>query len=898
VRSLEDEVVQRPIEGVYVEERNTGLEPEKTRKLDQTLFNLMPDPIVIVDRKGRFLAINDKVEERTGFKRGQLLGRNFLRTKIVTAKSKVILIKNLAKRMAGMHPPPYEVDALTKDGQKIPVEVNAVKIEYEGKPADLLILRDTTERKAAERALKESEEKFRNLAEQSPSMIFINKKGKVVYANRKCEEIMGYRKEEFYSPDFNFLVLVAPEFVGMINSSFSNHMKGKEVAPVKYALVTKEGKRIEAVLATKLIRYEGENAILGIITDITELKRMKELYRNVFELAPDSIVTVDTEGAITSCNATAVRMLGYSEGEMVGKHFSKTGIIGKRDLPRYLKLFSSVLLGRVVKPLELAFHRKDGTRLLAEVRVGLLKEGGKTVGIQAISRDVTERKKAEEALQESERRFRDISENALEWIWEVDTNWRYTYTSPVVEKILGYKPEEMLEKHFYDLFHPEDREELKKAAFEVFTKKQPFREFTNRNVHKNGKPVWLSTSAVPIINGKGKLLGYRGVDTDVTARKLAEQEVRESQQKFERLFMNNPEAADYLDPDFHVLNVNSRFEQLFGYSLDEIKGKHINSIVVPKDKMNDAETLDKKAEKGYAHHETLRRRKDGSLISVSISAAPIIVDGKLIGTVGLYKDITERKQMEEKLEKYSENLEELVKKRTKELREAQDRLVKTERLAAIGELATMVGHDLRNPLQSIENATYYLSSEMSRLFPSTPKPQKTIEMIQVLRDSVNYADKIIRDLQDFSATRKPMLKKTDINATVKETLSQIKAPENVRLITELGHLPYIEADKDQKKRAFLNLALNGVQAMENGGRLKVSTKKTKGFVEISFEDTGTGMPKENMEKIFTPFFTTRAKGMGMGLPICKKFVDAHRGRIEVESEVGKGSTFKVKLPVQ
>jgi len=120
----------------------------------------------------------------------------------------------------------------------------------------------------------------------------------------------------------------------------------------------------------------------------------------------------------------------------------------------------------------------------------------------------------------------------------------------------------------------------------------------------------------------------------------------------------------------------------------------------------------------------------------------------------------------------------------------------------------------------------------------------------------------------------------------------------VGFITELGPLPRIDADKDQIKRTFLNLAVNGVQAMENGGRLKVSTKKTKGFVEISFKDTGTGMSKENMEKIFTPFFTTRAKGMGIGLAVCKKFIDAHGGSIEVESEVGRGSTFTVKLPVQ
>ena len=133
MRSIKNEVVESSVEGVYVEEEEVGGELKENRDRIRFLFNLMPGPVIIIDNKGRFLAINDRVEEKTGFKREELLGKNSLKTKIVTAKSKLVLIKNLTKRMAGMHPAPYEVEALTKDGGKIPVEVNAVKIEYEGK---------------------------------------------------------------------------------------------------------------------------------------------------------------------------------------------------------------------------------------------------------------------------------------------------------------------------------------------------------------------------------------------------------------------------------------------------------------------------------------------------------------------------------------------------------------------------------------------------------------------------------------------------------------------------------------------------------------------------------------------------------------------------------------------
>jgi hypothetical protein len=141
------------------------------------------------------------------------------------------------------------------------------------------------------------------------------------------------------------------------------------------------------------------------------------------------------------------------------------------------------------------------------------------------------------------------------------------------------------------------------------------------------------------------------------------------------------------------------------------------------------------------------------------------------------------------------------------------------------------------------------------------------------------------------------LERTNINVMIKETLSHVHTPNNIELRTELGHLPEIDIDKDEIKRVFVNLTTNGIQAMGNGGTLTVATKKVEGFVEVSFKDTGIGIPKERMGKLFTPFFTTKAKGMGVGLSICKKFVENHRGTIEVESEVGKGTVFTAKLPI-
>ena len=291
--------------------------------------------------------------------------------------------------------------------------------------------------------------------------------------------------------------------------------------------------------------------------------------------------------------------------------------------------------------------------------------------------------------------------------------------------------------------------------------------------------------------------------------------------------------------------------------------------------------------------------KKGEIRPFEISVGPYKKKGRVIGIEVLHRDITERKEMEkklqeyaEKLQEYTEHLEDMVKERTKELRESQERLIKAERLAAIGQLATMVGHDLRNPLSAIQNACYYVKMK----FGAT-KDEKLKKMFQVVGKEINHANNIVKDLLDFSRVKKPELKKVELISSIQDALTKLEFPENIAITTNYSEAPTIEADPDQMRRIFQNIALNGIQAMSNGGELTVSTRKNGGLVEVSFTDTGVGIPAENIDKLFTPLFTTKAEGVGLGLAICKNLVESHNGRIEVKSKVDKGSTFTVKLPI-
>jgi len=286
-------------------------------------------------------------------------------------------------------------------------------------------------------------------------------------------------------------------------------------------------------------------------------------------------------------------------------------------------------------------------------------------------------------------------------------------------------------------------------------------------------------------------------------------------------------------------------------------------------------------------------RRDGSERIVHEQAGVVHDDsGRPIRMLGTVHDITERKRAEKALREYSERLEEMVEQRTKELREAQEQLLRSEKLAVLGQLAGGVGHELRNPLGAIKNAAYFLKLTLEN-------PEREIgETLEILENEVEASERIISSLLDFARPKPPNRRKVDINELIEQTLRRIGVRDNIKVVTELCDGPPIMlADPDQLSQVFGNIIVNAVQAMPEGGRLTVRSEvRSADCLAISFEDTGVGIPQENLQKIFEPLFTTKAKGIGLGLAVINGLVEGHGGSIDVKSVVGKGSTFTVKLP--
>jgi signal transduction histidine kinase len=251
--------------------------------------------------------------------------------------------------------------------------------------------------------------------------------------------------------------------------------------------------------------------------------------------------------------------------------------------------------------------------------------------------------------------------------------------------------------------------------------------------------------------------------------------------------------------------------------------------------------------------------------------------------------------MQNKLAEYSQQLEKLVAKRTAELKQTQAKLVKSERLATIGELAAMVGHDLRNPLTGIMGAAYYLKT---RHCPELGAKGK--EMLGTIENAITYSNKIVDDLLEYSRDLKLELAETTPKALLKTALSLFAVPEKIEVVDATKDKPLVKADTEKIRRVFVNLIKNAFDAMPEGGALTVRSREVKGKLEIAFKDTGTGMSKETLSKLKggVPLFTTKAKGMGFGLPICRRIAEVHGGKISVESKSGKGTTVTLTIPVK
>jgi PAS domain S-box-containing protein len=363
---------------------------------------------------------------------------------------------------------------------------------------------------------------------------------------------------------------------------------------------------------------------------------------------------------------------------------------------------------------------------------------------------------------------------------------------------------------------------------------------------------------------------------DLTPQKKLEKELRASRELLDYVVASNPAVLFLEKPLPDLSNTFSTFvsdsaTSVLGFEpknfLGEPGSEFFNSRIPPGDLAQYLAEIPLIWRDGHHAFEFRFLHSDGAYrwlreeMKVTRDA-----EGHIRDVVGVCIDVTDRKKLEEKL-------------------------AKAERLATIGETAAMVGHDLRNPLQGITGALYLLKQE-------SLTAEERDEMLQVIEKSVHYSDAIVKDLLDYSAEIKLQLVEVTPKSITRNAIGAVRVPQNVKVQDLSEYIPTLRVDPDMMKRVFVNLFENAFDAMPQGGTLTISSKKSDANVEIALMDTGSGISKEAMENLWKPLQTTKAQGMGFGLAICKRIIDAHGGNISARSEVGRGTTFTIQLPLR
>ena len=428
---------------------------------------------------------------------------------------------------------------------------------------------------------------------------------------------------------------------------------------------------------------------------------------------------------------------------------------------------------------------------------------------------------------------------------------------------------DLVGKNAFGLIAEKDREKavqnLKKTLEQGSTKNVEYTFLT-----KDGREFSAELSASVVRDASGKPEYFVAITRDITERKESEEALRETKDYLDNLLNYANAPVIVWDNEQKISLFNNAFEALTGYKKGSMLGRSIDVLFPPLQKTEILETIERAmAGEKWQSVEVPILCKDGETrIALWNSANVQDKAGNIVGTIAQGQDITERKRL-------------------------QEALLKSERLAAIGQLASAVGHEIRNPLGVIKNSAYFLNMMLKDV-----ADEKVVKHLKILEKEVNSANLIISDLLDFARKKPLTLVKTDLNETVKNTLSKITVPENIKVEVKLGEISKMLLDEERVQRVCHNLILNAVQAMPEGGKLAIQTTKQDDSAKLIVRDTGVGIPKEIVPRLFTPLFSTKAKGIGLGLVICKQIVEGHDGNITVDSRVGEGSTFTVKLPIR
>ena len=606
-----------------------------------------------------------------------------------------------------------------------------------------------------------------------------------------------------------------------------------------------------------------------------ELRQKKEELDQFFNITTELLCIADTDGYFLRLNPAWERTLGHTREELMGKRFFD--FVHPDDLDKTRETVSILASQQKVTSFENRYHCKDGTYRWLEWSSA---PAGKL--IYACARDITERKQAEEALQNSEEKFRQFFKNCPDYCYIISTEGNILHINEAALKTLGYKREELFGQPLARIYAPESLAKME----DLFTQWKESGEIRDEEmviVTRKGERRVVILNVAAVKDKDGTILHSTSVQMDITERKQMEETIKKDAEEWQTTFNSIRDLVMILDQEFKIARVNAATVSFFKLPLESILGNHCFTLM-----HGTSEPLEicplAKMMKTKTHEETelYDERRDAWF---NVSVDPIFNDkGETINIIHVVKDITERKRAEA------------------EVAHARAELLRVERSSRLSELTASLAHELNQPLAAI------LSNAQAALhFLKSDKPDLN-EFQEIMQDIISddqRAGNVIRSLRSMMKREEGEKRPTILNDILNDVIQIFRSEaifRNVYIETELdGSLPPVFGDKTQLQQVVLNIVMNGAEAMSRNPpeqrKLILWTQRKDHSICVTVRDFGPGIDKENLERVFQPFFTTKGAGFGMGLAVCSSIIKGHRGRIWAENNPDGGATFFIELPI-
>jgi PAS domain S-box-containing protein len=732
----------------------------------------------------------------------------------------------------------------------------------------LELTRDITERKKQEQALADEATRRRVLVDQSlDGIVVLDVDAKVVEANQRFADMLGYTLEEVYKlHTWDWDKQFPPEKILEMGRNVDEkglHLETKHTR--------KDGSVIDVDISISGIIYGGQKLIFCIQRDVTERNRAEkamrdseESYRELADSITEVFFAMDEHLRYTYWNKASEILTGVQAEDALEKSlhdiFSDTP-----GLKRAEKVYRDVLRTQKSRTFINDFDI-DGRHYIFEIGAYPSRDG-----ISVFARDITERKRAEEALRQSEENYRALFDSAVigTIVIEAET-MKVIIANQAAAEMLGFSSaKEVIGVSPFDYVPPEDMERVRELLVKEFFEQDLRRTHELRMITKDGREIWISANGARIMH-EGRLAGLASF-TDITQHKKMEEAIRHAAEEWRKTFDSISDAISIHDRDFRIQRANKAFADIFNMQPSQIIGEHCYEL-----------HKGQKPISGCPHKKTLATKQPAAAEFYEShlgkylyeSTSPIFNEkGEIVGTVHITRDITEQKQQNE-------------------------RLMMADRLASIGELAAGTAHELNNPLTSIIG--------FSQLLIEKDIPDDAREGVELIYNEAQRAANVTRSLLTFGRKHAPVKQPNQINNIIEDVLKLRTYEQNINGIKVkkllAPDLPEIMADYFQMQQVFLNIIINAEYFMTEArkmGTLTITTKKQNSNVRISFTDDGPGISRENLSRVFNPFFTTKeaGRGTGLGLSICHGIVSEHGGQIYARSQSDKGATIIVELPI-